>query len=285
MRDTANRRTARTDDGARLNVVVDGPDPAQAAATVLLVHGWTLTHHTWDDAVGRLLAARPDVAVVRFDLREHGRSTSGRAGLPPSVRRLGDDVATVLRAVRPGGAVVLVGHSMGAMALMAWAARHLDDDTGAETAGLVLVGTAARLGRARWRALPWAMRAMGRVPATVRVPRLPGAVRRSSAWGPAVDPALVRRSGRTDGWVRARSIGAWYGALIEHDEREALRHLASHPVAVVVGDHDRLTPPALSERLADAIPGARLVCVPDAGHMLPVERPDVVVDEVARLLP
>lgn len=283
-RDDANRRTVRTDDGAALNVVLDGPDPAEAAATVLLVHGWTLTHHTWDQVVERLRAERPEVALVRFDLREHGRSTAGRAGLAPSVRRLGDDVATVVRSVRPGGQVVLVGHSMGAMALMAWAARHLDE-IGSRTAGVVLVGTAARLGRTRSRALPWAMRAVGRVPATVRVPRLPGAVRRSRAWGPTADPALVRSSGRTEGWVRARSIGAWYGALVEHDEREALRHLASHRVSVVVGEHDRLTPPVLSERLADAVPGARLVRVPDAGHMLPVERPDVVVAEVLALLP
>ncbi len=283
LRDTANRRAVRTDDGAVLNVVVDGPDPARATATVLLVHGWTLTHHTWDDAVARLHADHPDVALVRFDLREHGRSTSGRAGLPPSVRRLGDDVATVLRALRPGGPVVLVGHSMGAMALLSWAGRHVDE-IGSGAVGFVLVGTAARLGPMRSRGLPLAMRVVGRVPDRVRVPRLPGSLRRSRAWGPTADPALVRRSGRTDGWVRARSIGAWYGALVEHDEREALAHLASRPVAVVVGEHDKLTPPVLSERLADAVPGARLVRVHDAGHMLPVERPDVVVDQVEQLL-
>ncbi|GAB4062928.1 alpha/beta hydrolase [Angustibacter speluncae] len=273
----------RTDDGAVLNVVVDGPDPARATATVLLVHGWTLTHHTWDHVVERLRAERPEVALVRFDLREHGRSTSGRAGLTPSVRRLGDDVATVLRAVRPGGPVVLVGHSMGAMSLLAWAGRHFDE-TLLTAAGFVLVSTAARLGRTTSRALPLAMRVVGRVPSRVRVPRLPGSVRRSRAWGPTADPALVRSSGRTEGWVRARSIGAWYGALVEHDEREALRHLASHRVSVVVGEHDRLTPPVLSERLAGAVPGSRLVRVNDAGHMLPVERPDVVVAEVLALL-
>jgi pimeloyl-ACP methyl ester carboxylesterase len=283
QRDTANRRTVRTDDGALLNVVLDGPDPSRARATVLLVHGWTLTHHTWDDAVTRLHDGHPDVALVRFDLREHGRSTSGRAGLPPSVRRLGDDVATVLRTLRPAGPVVLVGHSMGAMALLSWVGRHVDQMS-SQAVGFVLIGTAARLGPMRSRTLPLAMRVVGRVPHRVRVPRLPGSVRRSRAWGPTADPALVRRSGRTDGWVRARSIGAWYGALVEHDEREALAHLRSRPVTVVVGEHDRLTPPVLSERLAEAVPGARLVRVDDAGHMLPVERPDVVADQVEHLL-
>ena len=272
------RRPVRTDDGAVLNLVLDGPDPREASVTVVLAHGWTLTHHSFDEVVDRLLAEHPGTAVVRWDHRDHGRSTSSRAGLAPTVRRLGDDLATVLSATRPRGALVLAGHSMGAMTLMAWA-RDRPDDV-ARVHAFVLASGAASLELRPSRA----MRAIGRLPHGVRIPRLPASLRRSRAWGPAADPALVTESGRRDGWVRVRAVGGWYGALLEHDEQEALELMATRRLVVLVGDHDRLTPAVLSERIVGAAPGAHLEVVRDAGHMLPLERPDVLVDVLGEMV-
>jgi pimeloyl-ACP methyl ester carboxylesterase len=56
------------------------------------------------------------------------------------------------------------------------------------------------------------------------------------------------------------------------------------PVLVLVGEEDVLTPPADSEAMASALPDARLVRVPGAGHLLPLERPDVVAEELLRFL-
>jgi pimeloyl-ACP methyl ester carboxylesterase len=50
------------------------------------------------------------------------------------------------------------------------------------------------------------------------------------------------------------------------------------PTLVVVGELDALTPPSDSEALAEAIPGARLVSVPGAGHLTPMERPKAVAE-------
>jgi pimeloyl-ACP methyl ester carboxylesterase len=50
------------------------------------------------------------------------------------------------------------------------------------------------------------------------------------------------------------------------------------PTLVLVGDSDQATPPALSEEIAAAIPGSRLVVVPDCGHMSTLERPQAVAD-------
>ncbi|HEU5249275.1 MAG TPA: alpha/beta fold hydrolase, partial [Thermoanaerobaculia bacterium] len=47
---------------------------------------------------------------------------------------------------------------------------------------------------------------------------------------------------------------------------------------VVVGEQDALAPPADSEAMAAAIPGARLVRVPGAGHLAPMERPKAVAE-------
>jgi pimeloyl-ACP methyl ester carboxylesterase len=54
------------------------------------------------------------------------------------------------------------------------------------------------------------------------------------------------------------------------------------PTTVLIGSRDRLTPPARAQRLIDTIPGARLVTLPDRGHMLPLEDPDAVTDEIVR---
>ena len=57
------------------------------------------------------------------------------------------------------------------------------------------------------------------------------------------------------------------------DQRDRVAKIAV-PTLVLVGDQDRITPPALSEALANAIPGARLQILAGAGHLTNVERPD-----------
>jgi pimeloyl-ACP methyl ester carboxylesterase len=53
---------------------------------------------------------------------------------------------------------------------------------------------------------------------------------------------------------------------------------------VLVGDGDELTPPVLSEEIAAAIPGARLVIVPDCGHLSTLERPEAVNKALVELI-
>ena len=54
------------------------------------------------------------------------------------------------------------------------------------------------------------------------------------------------------------------------------------PTTVMVGTRDTLTVPARAEVIASTIPGARLVTLEDRGHMLPLEDPDAVTDEIVR---
>ena len=56
------------------------------------------------------------------------------------------------------------------------------------------------------------------------------------------------------------------------------------PTIVVVGDNDQLTPPDLAEEIADGITDARLVVIPDFGHLSPLERPEAVTQALAGLL-
>lgn len=67
------------------------------------------------------------------------------------------------------------------------------------------------------------------------------------------------------------------------EHRQVLEQLQL-PVRVLCGDHDRVTPPQRSQELAEWIPGAQLVMVPGAGHMLPLEQPQAVVKTLLDLM-
>jgi pimeloyl-ACP methyl ester carboxylesterase len=80
------------------------------------------------------------------------------------------------------------------------------------------------------------------------------------------------------------TLAGFFPALMTHDKREALKNLGGTQVEVVASARDRLTPASHSRRMAAGIPGARLTVVPGTGHMLPMERPQVVSVLLAKLI-
>jgi pimeloyl-ACP methyl ester carboxylesterase len=56
------------------------------------------------------------------------------------------------------------------------------------------------------------------------------------------------------------------------------------PTLVLVGDGDALTPPELAKEIASGISGAKLVVVPECGHLSTVEKPDAVNAAMAEWL-
>ncbi|MGL4745189.1 MAG: alpha/beta hydrolase, partial [Dermatophilaceae bacterium] len=121
----------RADDGIPLHVEIDAPEPdarqrprlAGRPPTVVLVHGFALAVQSW--VLQRRALRHNGFRVVTYDQRGHGRS--GQPDLPScTVDQLARDLDAVLRATCPVGPVVLVGHSMGGMTVMAWAGGHPD---------------------------------------------------------------------------------------------------------------------------------------------------------------
>lgn len=68
-------------------------------------------------------------------------------------------------------------------------------------------------------------------------------------------------------------IAGDFRACDAFDVRERLGEIRT-PTLILSGDEDLLTPPKYSDFLAERIPGARLVRLPGAGHLLPVEKPE-----------
>src|SRR5580704_3286401 len=106
------------DDGVSLYAEVSGPD--DAPVTVVFSHGYTLSQDVWHYQRQALAGTR----LVFWDQRGHGRSGRGDPE-HSTIEQTGADLGAVLAATMPaGGRVVLVGHSMGGMTIMALAARQ-----------------------------------------------------------------------------------------------------------------------------------------------------------------
>ena len=138
--------TVTAGDGVPLHVEVDGPD--DAPLTVVFSHGYTLNQDSWHFQRRDLPRLRPGDARVRlvfWDQRSHGRSGRGSPE-NATIDQTGEDLYAVLKAtVRPGAPVVLVGHSMGGMSVMALADRHPElFDGGASPRGSVSGAVAER---------------------------------------------------------------------------------------------------------------------------------------------
>jgi pimeloyl-ACP methyl ester carboxylesterase len=99
-----------------------------------------------------------------------------------------------------------------------------------------------------------------------------------------VSPAVVDFLERV---IRATPIDVvadFYLALVDHDKRRALAVLGQVPTVVIAAEQDRLIPARQVAELAAAIPRASLVRVQGAGHIVILERPEVVTEEIADLV-
>ncbi|MBC3841875.1 alpha/beta hydrolase [Streptacidiphilus sp. 4-A2] len=284
--------TVTAHDGAELAVYADGPE--DAPVTLVLAHGWTLDASAWRQQADDLASGPDAVRVVRYDQRGHGRSRSG--GGACSIDLLGRDLAAVVEQAVPTGPVVLGGHSMGGMTIMALAAAR-PELFGDRITGVLLTNTSSgRLDPRGRREVPLRLRVQGHVQSAFfgycsrtaerservrgHLPGPEGTVNpfliKRYLYGPQAPRAAVLAGARMINDCPMATVADWYPALMRHNKAGALGALRTVPVEVVVGDADRLTPIAHSRRLVDELPQAVLHIEPGCGHMLPVERPGVV---------
>jgi pimeloyl-ACP methyl ester carboxylesterase len=87
---------------------------------------------------------------------------------------------------------------------------------------------------------------------------------------------LVERASRIMTRQKAETVEADLAAMRDRPDQTASLLSIAVPTLVVVGELDVLTPPSESQAMTAAIPGARLVVVPGAGHLAPMERPRAV---------
>jgi 3-oxoadipate enol-lactonase len=236
---------------------VDGPPDAPA---LLLINSLGADLSMWDPQVAAL-AER--YRIIRYDARGHGRSP-----VPPgpySIEDLGRDALALLDRLGVARAHVC-GLSLGGMTGM-WLGAHAPE----RIDRLVLCCTSALLGPAQ----QWADRA--RTVRTQGTPAIADAV--VARW---VTPGYAERHPANVAALRSMVAGtpaAGYAgacAAIERMDQRADLPAITAPTLVIAGADDPATPPPHGELIAAAIPGARLVVLPDAAHLATYEQADAV---------
>lgn len=311
---------AFADDGTELYYEVDDLDEEAAPAaigprrrrlfgrkspapvTVVFSHGYCLSQDSWHF---QRAALRGVVRTVHWDQRSHGRSGRGvaqtRDDEPVTIEQLGRDLKAVIDAAAPEGPLVLVGHSMGGMTVMALADQY-PELIRERVVGVAFVGTSSgRLGEVNYglpvagvnavrRVLPGVLKALGQRAELVEKGRratadlFAGIIKRYSFASRDVDPAVARFAERMIESTPIDVVAEYYPAFNDHDKTEALVHFADLPLLVLAGVQDLVTPSEHSEAIADLLPDAELVLVPDAGHLVMLEHPEAVTDRLADLL-
>jgi pimeloyl-ACP methyl ester carboxylesterase len=263
-------------DGGSVYTISRGSGP-----TILFSHGVTLSTRVWVKEFE--LLPEQGFRCIAFDHRGHGDSTAGITG--HSIVNLAEDVRTVLERMDLRD-VVLVGHSMGGIAVQAFAARY-PAIAAERVRGLVLMSTLAKtyLSGASWlRRMFERMTGGGPSAGELMTQRNLGFLLARVGFGrdpQASHVELVREMIAACG--KADSQAA-IGALVGLDMTADLPKIKV-PTLILSGSADVIAPPAEARRIADLIPGARLEVFKGAGHMLMLERTEEVhalITEFAR---
>ncbi|MGW7573648.1 alpha/beta fold hydrolase [Streptomyces sp. NPDC054765] len=274
-----------------------------AAPTVVFSHGYCLSQDSWHF---QRSALRGTVRTVHWDQRSHGRSSRGHGQIdgtePVTIDLLGRDLKAVLDAAVPEGPIVLVGHSMGGMTVMALA-DQFPEYVAERVVGVALIGTSAgRLSEVgfglpsmgvkafHWLA-PGVLKALGWQREIVERGRratadlFAGLIKRYSFGTPEkVDPGIARFGERLIEATPIDVVAEFFPAFAVHDKTEALVAYDAVPALVLAGESDLITPADHSRSIAEVLPEAELVCVPGAGHLVMLERPELVNDHLVSLV-
>lgn len=257
-----------------------GPRENATRGSVFFIHGFPFDGSMWEPQLTALPEGWRGLAP---DLRGFGRSPIDGDGCTPSGKRMGagiarpdepvlsmaclaDDVAALIEREADGPAVVC-GLSMGGYVAFELMRRRPE-----LVRGLILADTRATSdddeGRENRMRVAQTVRAAGTRPvAQAMIPDLLTERTREE------DPEVVEK---VESMILAAPpetvIAALAGMASRHDSTADLPTLPARTL-VVVGEHDTITPPATARAMADAIPEAELVVIPDAGHLSGLENP------------
>lgn len=280
----------KTFDGLDLHVRVHGPD--DAPLTVLLAHCWTSDHDDWRYQVRDLMNTYGHrIRILTWDHRGHGGSDES----PPAactIENVARDMGDLIDLHAPRGPLVLAGHSLGGMAMMALAEQR-PDLVRERVLGAMFVSTSACAMDTVTLGLPDPGKAL-----RAQIPRLLALrsrllSRRQRRRQPFIERHVVRRylfgspmrlrdaALATEGIINspAATMVGFYNDVMRHDRCGVCPVYDDIPTRVLVGEADVLTPPHHARHLASSIRGAKFMVAPGAGHMLPLER-DELVSEV-----
>jgi pimeloyl-ACP methyl ester carboxylesterase len=228
---------------------------------VVLLHGAGGTHLSWPPEVRRLAGTR----IYALDLPGHGKSPGrGQQTITGHANRVMEwfGAAGLNRAA-------FIGHSMGGAIAVEIALQYPEN-----VLALGLLASGARL--------PIPPGILADAASTTTYRKAYEAIARL-AFSPSADPNLVELMVQRLAEIRQSVM---YGDLLacnDYDAPARIERIHS-PTLVLCGSDDRMTPVRFSQFLADTIPAGRLVVIPEAGHMVMLERPQAVASALGNFL-
>jgi pimeloyl-ACP methyl ester carboxylesterase len=291
-------------DGVPLHVEIDEATtrggahagaPADEELTVVFVHGYALNLDCWHF---QRAGYRGLIRTVFYDQRSHGRSGRSRKERT-TIEQLGEDLREVIEQVVPDGRVVVVGHSMGGMAIMALAELH-PDLFGDRIVGAGLISTTAGgisphrmflpvpegmggdlvrrvvTGLARTAKTVDGLRRVGRSVAIVATDMF--------AFGGEVPREYVEFVDEMLSGTPYEVIAEFFPHFDNLDKFAVLTALERVPTSIICGTEDKVTVIGHSRKLHSVVRGSRLVECQGAGHMVILERHEQVNAALDQLL-
>jgi pimeloyl-ACP methyl ester carboxylesterase len=241
-------------------IATGGREFDKSLPAIVFLHGAGFDHTTW--ALHSRWFAHHGYGVLAPDLPGHGRSSGAAL---PTIADMSDWTAALLDAAGHARAR-LVGHSMGSLIAIETAARHP-----ARVSGLSLIGTAATM-------------TVGPDLLKAAEANNHDAVDMVSIWGlgyqaelgGSLAPGLWMHSGAQRVLENCRPGVLFNDLSACNAYQNALTAAAgiTVPTTLILGERDMMTPAKAGRALAAALPNARTVVLPGAGHMMMVERPD-----------
>jgi pimeloyl-ACP methyl ester carboxylesterase len=233
---------------------------------VILVHGYPLDGAMWS-GVARALSSQ--FRVLKPDLPGRGNT---EADAPAGIDGYADFLGTIVDSLEEP--VGIAGFSFGGYISLALLKRRPE-----KVRAIALVDSRAGAdddaGRAKRDETIAGVRANGLAPV---LEAMPAKLLSPEGLGRA---DLLERVQRIISRQKPETVEADLAAMRDRPDSTGFLPEIGIPALVVVGDRDVLTPPADSEAMAAAIPGAKLVTIPGAGHLAPMERPKAVSGALA----
>jgi 3-oxoadipate enol-lactonase len=244
-----------------------------AGQPVLLVHGFPLDHSMWAEQLPALSA---NYRLIIPDLRGFGRSevTEGTV----TMEQYADDLAALLDELAIRDPLVFCGLSMGGYIAWQFWKRHA-----ARLRSLILCDTraAADTSDAARGRLETAEKVLTQGPQVV-VDAMLGKVFAEETI--RSQPAIVDRIRQVMQSTSPAGIAAALRGMAKRPDMTNELSSIQVPALVVCGEHDAITKLAEMREISQALPRARFVEVPRAGHMSPLEQPQIVNSAVLDFL-
>jgi pimeloyl-ACP methyl ester carboxylesterase len=246
--------------GSEAFVATGGREFDSSLPSVVMIHGAGFDHSAW--ALHSRWFAHNGFSVLVPDLPGHGRSAGPALG---TIAAMADWVSALLDAAG-GGKAHLIGHSMGSLIALETAARHPE-----KVSALSLIGTAATM-------------TVGPDLLQAAEANDQAAIDMVSIWGlgfnaelgGSLAPGLWMHGGAQRVLQRC-APGVLFSdlkACNTYQDAPAAAAKVTVPTTIILGEKDMMTPARAGRALAAAIPHARTIVLPGAGHMLMAEQPD-----------